>query len=253
MKAPQKNPWELLRRYTNARIAPGRVGGSMPTKPILQFRVDHAMAKESVQQDWNAWNTKQALEEKGLSSLVVQSQADSKLLYLQRPDLGKSLDTKSVDLLNSSSGTNSDIGVVISEGLSAWAVERHVIPLLEKFLPLVSDLTSGPIILAKYGRVALGDEIGELLGCRLVIVCIGERPGLSSPDSLGIYITYRPTKGTTDERRNCISNIHSRGLSYEEAAQRLHYLCRGALDRKLTGVDLKDNYIGIRNDHSGLI
>ncbi len=242
MKPTKEDPWKLMKTLTHARIGMGRSGGSLTTDSLMKFRLDHAMARAAVWKEWDLSSTQKELNELGYPTLQLQSQAADKETYLQRPDLGKRLNSSSVHYLKQVWKADHDLGIVISEGLSSYAIEQQTIPFLKELLPMVPNYQIAPIVLVKYGRVAIGDEIGELLKCKLVIILIGERPGLSSPDSLGIYLTYHPKKGTTDEKRNCISNIHPAGLSYQLAAEKLFYLCNEAIKRKLTGVELKDDF-----------
>ncbi len=199
----------------------------MLTAAVLDFALDHARARDAVHAavDWDA-----LAEQIGLPTLRVASAAPDRTTYLRRPDLGRRL---AVPL----NGGAQDFLIVVADGLSAAAVQAHAAPLIAA---LPADLRLGPVVLASQARVALGDEIGERLGARMVAVLIGERPGLSSPDSLGIYLTYEPRVGRTDAERNCISNIRPEGLSYEVAAARLAWLVREGMKRQMTGVALKD-------------
>jgi ethanolamine ammonia-lyase small subunit len=232
------DPWEALRRYTPARIALGRAGPAQPTKEVLEFGLAHARARDAVHQPLDADRLERDLRAAGYAPLRVASRASDRATYLTRPDLGRRLDEGSARRL---AGT-SEIAVAIEDGLSAIAAQTHVVPLLDALVRLSAQRWSGVgIVVALQGRVALGDEIGELLSARLIVVMIGERPGLSSPDSLGVYLTHAPRIGRTDAERNCISNIHARGLSYEEAARRVDWLAGAALARGVTGIALKDD------------
>lgn len=255
-----RNPWSELRRFTPARIALGRSGVSLPTQAQLAFQQDHALARDAVHHaldvDGFQGELMRALELAPAACVSLRSAARDRAIYLRRPDLGRTLDPPSrAHLLEScacaarvASGPGSepnfryDLGFVIADGLSARAIERHVIPLLQAVLPMLRNdgLALAPFCQVQQGRVAIGDEIGELLRMQLVAVLIGERPGLSSPDSLGAYLTWNPRVGLTDESRNCISNIRDAGLSATEAAAKLHYLVSQARRRGLTGVALKD-------------
>lgn len=250
------SPWEALRRFTPARIALGHSGISQRTATQLDFQLAHARARDAVHVSLDAAALQQALQAvwPGPPPIHAHSAAADRHVYLQRPDLGRRLDDASRAALAtlapvSSSGAGHDLGIVVADGLSAPAVARHAAPLLAALMDaLMAPLpgrpaepwTLAPPVIVRQGRVAIGDEIGELLGLRLVVVLIGERPGLSSPDSMGLYLTWAPRRGLTDERRNCISNIHAAGLGYEEAAARLHYLMTEARRRGLSGVALKD-------------
>jgi ethanolamine ammonia-lyase small subunit len=231
------NPWQTLRRHTPARIALGRAGPALPTKEILDFGLAHARARDAVHCALDADKLDRELKTLGYTPIRVASQVPDHATYLTRPDLGRRLDEKSKARLAGSA----ELVVAIEDGLSAIAVQKHAVPLLEELVRLSTERWSrAAVVIALRGRVALGDEIGERLNARLVVVMIGERPGLSSPDSLGLYITYAPRVGRTDAERNCISNIHASGLRYEEAAKRLDWLVSAALARGVTGVALKD-------------
>jgi ethanolamine ammonia-lyase small subunit len=235
------NPWAHLRRYTPARIALGRSGVSLPTSEHLAFQLAHARARSAVHHALDFSKLAGDLSRFG-PVVQVESAAPDRATYLQRPDLGRRLAAASAEQLKSGVAGPFDVAYVISDGLSAFAIEKNIVPFLDAMLP-VSDRSGwarAPLILAKQGRVALGDEIGTAVGAKLVVMLIGERPGLSSPDSLGIYLTFSPQPGLTDAERNCISNVRSEGLSYSEAAYKLHYLASEALKRKLSGVNLKD-------------
>ena len=238
------DPWRRLRALTPARIALGRAGGSLPTAAHLDFQLAHALARDAVHDVLDLDATGAALRVAGLEWLAVRSSAGARARYLQRPDLGRRLDPSSRELLvrTSSSAAPPDAVFVLADGLSARAIHRHAVPLLNQVRSwLAADGWSlAPVVLAEQGRVALGDEIGALLGARLVVVLIGERPGLSSPDSLGAYLTWDPQVGRTDADRNCISNIRPEGLAYEAAGARLRYLMSEARRRRLSGVRLKD-------------
>lgn len=238
------SPWEALRRFTPARIALGHTGVSQRTASQLAFQLAHARARDAVHVALDAEALQQALAAAlpGPPALLLHSAAASRDIYLRRPDLGRRLDAASSAALAARGSGPVDLGIVIADGLSALAIERHALPFLQALhARLAPDAwTIAPAVIVRQGRVAIGDEIGALLGARLVVVLIGERPGLSSPDSLGLYLTWAPRPGLTDERRNCISNIHAAGLGYAEAAAKLHYLLREARRRGLTGVALKD-------------
>lgn len=232
------NPWEALRRYTPARIALGRAGPGLPTKEVLEFGLAHARARDAVHHPLDADQLEQELRAAGYAPIRVASRAPDRATYLTRPDLGRRLDDESRKRLAGSS----EIVVAIEDGLSASAVQNHAVPLIGELARINADRwTRATVVVARHGRVALGDEIGERLSARLVVVMIGERPGLSSPDSLGVYVTWAPRVGRTDAERNCISNIHARGISYEEAARKVDWLVYAALARGITGVGLKDD------------
>ncbi|MFN5129857.1 MAG: ethanolamine ammonia-lyase subunit EutC [Burkholderiales bacterium] len=246
------NPWQLLRKFTPGRIALGRTGVSLPTQQQLAFQLDHARARDAVHHDLNGDGLAACVNDLRLFEpcVVVESAAESRAMYLQRPDLGRRLSARSKLLLQSRAegyrGANYDLAFVIADGLSALAIESSAVALLQamhKHL-IKHPLRCAPLVIVRQGRVAIGDEIGELMAAKVVVVLIGERPGLSSPDSMGLYMTWAPRVGLTDERRNCISNIRPAGLPYEEAADKLYYLVSEALSRRLSGVQLKDETSG---------
>jgi ethanolamine ammonia-lyase small subunit len=242
-------PWHTLRRLTPARIALGHSGVSQLTATQLDFQLAHARARDAVHVALDTEALRQALGAAwpGQEPIVLHSAAASRDIYLQRPDLGRRLDAASSALLaarreQQAGQAPCDLGIVVADGLSALAVSSHAAPFLQGLGARLApeDWRVAPPVIAQQGRVAIGDEIGELLGTRLVVVLIGERPGLSSPDSMGLYITWAPRRGLTDESRNCISNVRPAGLGYEEAAAKLHYLLAEARKRQLSGVRLKD-------------
>ncbi|WP_191623606.1 ethanolamine ammonia-lyase subunit EutC [Pseudomonas fluorescens] len=240
-----QNPLLELRRLTPARIALGRTGTSMPTSAQLDFQYAHAQARDAVHLPFDHAGLSSQLAERGRASLLLHSAATDRNSYLQRPDLGRKLSEESAQALRDYALANPggvDLAIVVADGLSALAVHRHTLPFLARMEDqIVSDGWSvSPVILVEQGRVAVADEIGELLGAKMVVILIGERPGLSSPDSLGLYFTYNPKVGLTDAYRNCISNVRLEGLSYGMAAHRLLYLMREACRRQLSGVNLKD-------------
>lgn len=247
----QSNPWDALREFTGARIALGRAGSSMPTTPLLAFNLAHAQARDAVHQPLGVPAMLTALRDAGFETLEVQSAARDRLEYLRRPDLGRRLSDDSAaalrvrvetnDASDSESDSLWDVIFVVADGLSSQAAERHALPLLQLVRARLPDWRIGPVVVATQSRVALGDDVGELLRARLVVILIGERPGLSSPDSLGLYLTYAPRRGTSDALRNCISNVRPEGLTYEAAAFKLCHLLKEARRVKLTGVHLKDD------------
>ena len=235
------DPWQALRAHTAARIGLGRVGASMPTAELLRFGLAHAQARDAVHGRLDSVALAGALKAEGLASLQVKSMAPDRERYLLRPDLGRRLDPESRQLLEDA--PRADIALVIADGLSAQAAMRHALPVAL----LLRDALGGwpaPVIIAQQGRVALGDDIGAALGARLAIVMLGERPGLSSPDSLCIYLTWGPTPGRMDSERNCISKVRPAGLGYAAAAHKLHFLVGQSLRRQLSGVALKDDSAG---------
>lgn len=233
--------WAELTRLTPARIALGRSGASLPTREVLRFGLAHAQARDAVHIPLRPEEVAAGLAALSLESLQVASAAPSRDLYLRRPDLGRRLSPKSLAAL-SERRRRYDLAFVVADGLSSTAVQHNALPLIEAALPLLRQqgLSVAPVVIASQARVALGDEAAEALGARLVAVLIGERPGLSSPDSLGVYLTFAPRRGLSDAARNCISNIRPGGLSFSHAAFKLAWLTREALRLSLTGVGLKD-------------
>ncbi|MEL0554273.1 MULTISPECIES: ethanolamine ammonia-lyase subunit EutC [Raoultella] len=234
--------WNPLREFTDARIALGRSGASLPTREVLNFGLAHARARDAIHRPFESEQLEPPLAEMGLSSLTVHSAASDRHIYLNRPDLGRRLsDASRADL--AASGTRpADLLLVIGDGLSSYAVHRQALPLIRALLPYLQTLSISlaPVVLAHQSRVALGDDIGETLQARAVAILIGERPGLSSPDSLGVYLTWQPHRQRLESERNCISNIRPDGLGYEAAAFKLAWLLEQAFLRRLTGVHLKD-------------
>jgi ethanolamine ammonia-lyase small subunit len=221
-----------LTSFTTARVGLGRTGNSLPTAELLRFQLDHARARDAVYAE---------LDPRELPGphVLVHSAASDRRTYLRRPDLGRQLSDDSRMQLPRG---DYDAAIVMADGLSALAVHRHAAPLLDALMPLLAEeWLMAPLTVVLQGRVAIGDEIGERLGARLVVMLIGERPGLTAPDSLGIYLTYDPRPGRTEAERNCISNVRPEGLPYTRAAQKLHFLMREARSRKLTGVTLKED------------
>lgn len=240
-----QNPWLQLRRLTPARIALGRTGTSLPTSAQLDFQFAHAQARDAVHLPFDHAGLGAQLQEGGRDSLLLHSAAPDRHTYLQRPDLGRKLSDESAQTLRDYASAHPggvDLAIVVADGLSALAVHRHTVPFLKRLEEQMSadGWSLAPVLLVEQGRVAIGDEIGQLLGAKMLVMLIGERPGLSSPDSLGLYFTYAPKVGLTDAYRNCISNVRLEGLSYGMAAHRLLYLMREACRRELSGVNLKD-------------
>jgi len=240
-----------LRELTPARVALGLAGASLPTKALLEFTLDHARARDAVHAAFDAQGLMQGLADLGLEATRVSSLAPARKDYLARPDLGRKLDPDSRQKLLALGGKASPVAIIIGDGLSPAAVNAHALPLLRKLLPRLAEdaIVIGHAVVATGARVALGDEIGDVLGARMTVMLIGERPGLSAADSLGVYLTFAPSVGTTDEKRNCVSNIHGAGLSYEDASAKIGWLIRESLARQLTGVGLKDES-GIQLSHA---
>jgi ethanolamine ammonia-lyase small subunit len=240
----QDNPWQALRRFTDARIALGRVGASLPTTQVLEFGVAHALARDAVYAALDVPRLAADLTPIAGAPIVVRSEAADRREYLLRPDLGRVL-YKNEGVHEASPlraiDPPPDVVFVLADGLSAVAVQQHAAPLLAALLPLLPrGWRVSPPVIATQARVAIGDDIGEYLGARVAVVLIGERPGLSAADSLGAYLTFDPRRGRTNAERNCVSNIRPAGLPYADAARRIAWLVSVAVERRLTGVGLAD-------------
>jgi ethanolamine ammonia-lyase small subunit len=231
-----------LRALTPARVALGRAGPSLPTRALLDFTLDHARARDAVHAAFDAKALVAQLAGVGIAASEVHSRAGNRRDYLRRPDLGRRLDEASAAQLANGEMSAGKLAIVIGDGLSPSAVHAHAVELMRHLLPHLtgSQIVLGPVVIASGARVALGDEIGAILKAAILVVLIGERPGLSAPDSLGAYLTFAPAIGRTDADRNCVSNIHREGLSYDEAAFKIAWLVREGLRRQITGVALKD-------------
>lgn len=242
MSGPLAESWAArLRRLTPARVGMGRTGVSQRTREQLDFQQAHARARDAVHARLDVAGLAAELEEiAGGPVLRLRSQAADRATYLQRPDLGRKLDEASHAKLDALGAKGFELALVAADGLSALAVERNAAAVLAALLPKLGGWTIAPVCVVEQGRVAIGDAIGEALQAQLAVVLIGERPGLSSPDSLGAYITWEPRPGRTDAERNCISNIRAEGLSAAQAAMQLHFYLTEARRRKLTGVALKE-------------
>jgi ethanolamine ammonia-lyase small subunit len=244
--APSSRSLRDLRGLTPARVGLGRAGTSLPTDALLDFTLDHARARDAVHAAFDAAGIGSSLRELGLDVSEVASRARGRKDYLRRPDLGRMLDQASQHLLASHEAGPCQLAVVVGDGLSPTAVNAHAVHVVQSLVPrLAADgIAIGHALVATGARVALGDEIGAIIGARMMVMLIGERPGLSAPDSLGAYLTFAPGPGRTDAERNCVSNIHGAGLGYDEAAFRIAWLVREGLARELTGVALKDESAG---------
>jgi ethanolamine ammonia-lyase small subunit len=228
---------EALRSYTPARLGLERTGVSLATRPLLDFQLAHARARDAVHAAIDVRMLCDELRRSDLASLALESKATDRATYLRRPDLGRALSEDSAALLTPG---EYDVVFVIADGLSALAVERHALRLMREILSLSAGWRLAPVCVVEQGRVAIGDAIGEALRAPLAVVLIGERPGLSSPDSLGVYITWQPRPGRKDSERNCISNVREEGLGYAAAANRLHYYMQESSRLHMTGLGLKD-------------
>jgi ethanolamine ammonia-lyase small subunit len=231
--------WPALRRATPARIGLGRSGAALPTAAHLDFQLAHALARDAVHAVFNPTSIAAAVERTGLEPLVLRSAAGNRATYLRRPDLGRRLDADSRERLAARPPSPIDIAFVIADGLSATAVDAHAAALLHATVAqLDRRLHIGPVAIVTGGRVAISDEIGGILGADLAAVLIGERPGLSAADSLGVYLTWQPAPGTVDAARHCLSNIRPQGLPIRDAAERLAALIGAARRYRMTGVAL---------------
>ncbi|REC96151.1 ethanolamine ammonia-lyase subunit EutC [Kushneria indalinina] len=237
------NPWRQLSEYTDARIGLGRAGGSLPTAPHLAFQLAHAQARDAVHLPLDTEQMMEALESRFESVVRLHSRAGDRGEYLRRPDLGRQLNERSLEQLESMNVEQCDVSIAVVDGLSARAIHEHAATLLDHLVPEFEarGWSVGPVSLVEQGRVAIGDPVGEALGARMGLVLIGERPGLSSPDSLGVYFTWGPTPGRCDSERNCISNVRPRGQSFDAAAKLILYLLDEASRREVSGVELKDD------------
>ena len=222
-----------------ARVGLGRAGVAVPTVHQLRFQLDHALARDAVHAGLNVGGLMDGLRERGLRPVSLRSRVPQgeRQVYLKRPDLGRRLDGESAGALVAE---GSEVVFVLADGLSALAVERHALPLLDALLPLLAGWRVGVACVVTEARVAIGDEIGGLLGAGATVMLIGERPGLSAPDSLGVYLTWQPRMGRSDAERNCVSNIREGGLGYAEAAGRVRDYLEGARRLGLSGVGLKE-------------
>lgn len=240
---PSEDPWLDLRRFTSARIALGRTGGSQRTSSVLDFRVAHALARDAVHAVFDADALSSQFASAGLDTVRLATAVDNRAVYLRRPDLGRRLDTASQPRLASLAAVAPpDLVVIVSDGLAPQAAERHAAPTI---VPLVAALTASgwrvaPILIVPFARVKLQDEIGAALGARFSLMLLGERPGLGTPDSLGAYFTANPASERTDADRNCVSNIRPAGISPERAAVKLAWLLRESARTGRGGIHLKD-------------
>ncbi len=242
-KLVENDAWQSLKAFTSARIALGRTGSAMPLKEVLEFKLAHAHARDAVYSFLNEPELRNDLAAFNIPTLVLNSQASDRNQYLKRPDAGRLLNEDSIKLLQSLYAPPCDVAMILADGLSATAINKHAVPLFQLLVPMLSysNFSIAPLTIVHQARVAIGDSIGYYLNARYSIVLIGERPGLSSPDSLGVYLTYKPTIGLTDESRNCISNIRLEGMSYKAAAEKILYLVRESFRLQYSGVALKDN------------
>lgn len=233
--------WHDLRSLTVARIGLARSGASIATGPLLEFKLAHARARDAVHEELDAERLRAELSEFGLPVLIVDSAVSERRDYLMRPDLGRQLSAQAEAALAPYAGQY-EVAFVIADGLSARAVQTHAAPVLAALLPVIQGqrLSVAPLVIVRHGRVAIGDAIAQALGASSVAILIGERPGLSAPDSMGAYLTWQPKSETTDADRNCISNIRPEGIGRSDAAFRIAHLMRAMRARRVSGVRLKD-------------
>jgi ethanolamine ammonia-lyase small subunit len=236
------DPWQQLKSFTRARIAIGRVGSSLPTSEVLDFGLSHAMARDAVHLALDVDALEADIQQHDFATTRVKSMAADRATYLLRPDMGRRLHEQSLLQLQNLSQTEPiDFLIVVGDGLSSLAVARHAAPLLAEIKRTCpEEWSASRVVIASQARVAISDEIGQALNAKIVAMLIGERPGLSSPDSLGIYLTFNPKLGLSDADRNCISNVRPEGLQYDVAAKKLIWLAKEAMRLKVTGVTLKD-------------
>ncbi|WP_319534656.1 ethanolamine ammonia-lyase subunit EutC [uncultured Vibrio sp.] len=254
-KVVTRNPWDKLREFTSARIALGRSGNSVPTDELLSFQLDHAQAMDAVHCSLNVdslvaqlTDSYSILQQTLEPPVVVTSKVTDRFMYLQRPDLGRQLDEASwntLEAIGKEHNAELDLAIVIADGLSSVAIQNHALPVISRLVSLLSgdeehQWNLAPIAVVKQGRVAVGDDVGECFNAKAVMVLIGERPGLTSPDSMGMYLTWGAKRGSKDSDRNCISNVRPQGLNYDDACQRAFYLLKEARRLQLSGVNLKD-------------
>ncbi len=236
-----EDPWCKLRSLVDARIGLGRCGSSLPLHEFLKFKLDHARARDAVVRPFEKEEFIHHLTEAGIPCLSLASRVRDRVEYLTRPDLGRRLNDASKAFLEAQPKCY-DVCFVVSDGLSSRAIHENGLAFITKFMKLfgLTSRSAAPVCVVENGRVAIADEIAEILDCKLAVLCIGERPGLSSPNSMGIYMTYSPKVGTTDEARNCISNIRDGGMTLDAGVQKLAYLVEAAFSHQTSGVMLKD-------------
>lgn len=243
-----EDTWSTLRRFTDARIGLGRTGSALPTNEVLKFALAHARARDAVTAptDWDA--VERSIAALTLATHRIASAAETRDIYLRRPDLGRTLSEAARASLSALGRQDYDLVILAGDGLSSTGLTANaaaVIGALQSHIKK-NGWTLAPILLASQARVALADEAGDILGAKAALVLIGERPGLSSPDSLGAYLTWHPRVGRSDAERNCVSNIRKGGLSHDEGAFKIAWLLGQALKFRLTGVSLKDESDQVR-------
>jgi ethanolamine ammonia-lyase small subunit len=234
------SPWDALRRLTAARIGLKRSGASLATAPLLEFQLAHARARDAVHQALDTRQLEKDLTGLGLPILTVDSRAKDRPQFLMRPDLGRQLSPETEGTLATKKGTY-DIAFVISDGLSASAAQKHAGPLLAEIIPALKDCRLAPLVIVRLGRVGAGDAVAAALNATSVVILLGERPGLTAPDSLGAYLTWKPRPGTTEADRNCVSNIRPEGVRYADAGRTIVHLLRAMRAGGASGIALKDD------------
>lgn len=239
---PHGDWWAELRRLTAARIGLKRSGASLATAPLLDFKLAHALARDAVHEPLDQPRLTADLAALQSPVIAVASAAEDRQRHLMRPDLGRRLAPEAEASLSQHSGSY-DIAFVVADGLSARAVQHHAAPTLTELLPTLrtENWRIAPLVVVRFGRVAIGDAVAAMLGSHCVAVLIGERPGLTAPDSMGAYLTWNPRPQSTDADRNCISNIRPAGVNYDLAAFKLAHLLRAMRTRRISGVSLKDD------------
>jgi ethanolamine ammonia-lyase small subunit len=257
------NPWQTLKQFTSARIGLGRAGNSIPTNELLSFQLDHAQAIDAVHKALQVDELYHQLDSSptirqltSAAPFVVKSKAANRMTYLQRPDLGRQLDDHDWQLLaryQSQCAGEVDLAIVVADGLSSIAIQNHAVQLLDRLFSRLSvdkthDWSVAPVTIVTQGRVAVGDDVGECLNAKITMILIGERPGLTSPDSLGIYMTWNPKRGTKESDRNCISNIRPEGLDYDTASEKAFWLLSESIKLGLSGINLKDRSTETRSN-----
>jgi ethanolamine ammonia-lyase small subunit len=233
-------PWDALRRLTAARIGLKRSGASLATAPLLEFQLAHARARDAVHEALDEAGLERDLSPLGLPVLTVASQANDRPQFLMRPDLGRQLSSEAERALVAKKSTY-DIAFVISDGLSASAAQKHAAPLLAEIIPALKEWCVAPLVIVRLGRVGAGDAVAAALNATGVVILLGERPGLSAPDSLGAYLTWKPRPDTTEADRNCVSNIRPEGVRYADAARTIVHLLRAMRAGGVSGIALKDD------------
>jgi len=239
----QATVWSALRAHTPARIGLARAGASLATAPLLDARLAHARARDAVHEQLDMDRLAADLGALAVPTLAVASAADDHARYLMRPDLGRCLAPGAAAVL-APHAKEFELAIVVADGLSARAVQTHAPPVIAALLPRLADWRMAPLVIVRHGRVAVGDAVAAALGAQSVVVLIGERPGLSAPDSMGAYLTWAPGSATTDAERNCISNIRPEGIGYADAAAKLAQLLTAMRARQISGVRLKDDADG---------